>query len=199
MAIRSQAVYSVGMQSLAENLVGDEESLNELATTRSAQVNGTSEDQSDDYHIALVPLLPDRPTSHKQLQRNSRFLLLPLTWKELLTQVREQSRGSSAESESRIFRFGEVCVDFISMEVRRRGRLVNLTAMEFKVLKYFLLNPNRVISRDDLLNQVWGYNQYPCTRTVDNHVLRLRQKLEAEFANPVHFRTVHRFGYKFLP
>ena len=199
MAIRSQAVYSVGMQSLTETLAPDEEPLDEFAATRSAQVNDAIEDQSDDYHIALVPLLPDRPRNHKQLRQNSRFLLLPLTWKELLTQVREQRRGPSPAPESRSFRFGEVCVDFVSMEVRRGGRLVSLTAMEFKVLKYFLLNPNRVISRDDLLNQVWGYNQYPCTRTVDNHVLRLRQKLETEFANPVHFRTVHRFGYKFLP
>lgn len=85
------------------------------------------------------------------------------------------------------------------MEARRSDRPVNLTAMEFKVLRFFVLNPDRVISRDELLNQVWGYDSYPCTRTVDNHVLRLRQKLEAEMASPVHFRTVHGLGYKFTP
>jgi DNA-binding response OmpR family regulator len=71
--------------------------------------------------------------------------------------------------------------------------------MEFKVLQFFVSNPNRVISRDDLLNEVWGYANYPCTRTVDNHVLKLRQKLEEEAAQPIHFRTVHRVGYKFTP
>jgi len=71
--------------------------------------------------------------------------------------------------------------------------------MEFKVLKFFVSNPNRVISRDDMLNQVWGYENYPCTRTVDNQVLKLRKKLEAETEHPLHFRTVHGVGYKFIP
>ena len=63
----------------------------------------------------------------------------------------------------------------------RCGELtVSLTAMQFKVLKFFVSNPNRVISRDQLLNEVWGYDNYPCTRTVDNHVLKLRQKLEPD-------------------
>jgi DNA-binding response OmpR family regulator len=85
------------------------------------------------------------------------------------------------------------------MEVRRSDRSVSLTAMEFKVLKFFVSNPNRVISRDHLLNEVWGYDNYPCTRTVDNHVLKLRQKLESDPADPVHFLTVHGAGYKFVP
>ncbi len=71
--------------------------------------------------------------------------------------------------------------------------------MEFKVLKFFVSHPNHVISRDDILNQVWGYENYPCTRTVDNQVLKLRQKLEADAGQPVHFRTVHGVGYKFIP
>jgi len=56
-----------------------------------------------------------------------------------------------------------------------------------------------VLSREELLNEAWGYNSYPTTRTVDNHVLRLRQKLERDPAHPVHFQTVHRTGYKFVP
>jgi len=112
--------------------------------------------------------------------------------------------GSSASFPNRSekenpVRFGEVSVDLESMEVRRSNRPVNLTAMEFKVLKYFVANPNRAISRDDLLDQVWGYHNYPCTRTVDNHILRLRQKLEPDFGSPVFFRTVHGVGYKFTP
>jgi DNA-binding response OmpR family regulator len=60
------------------------------------------------------------------------------------------------------------------------------------------MNPDRVISRDELLNQAWGYDNYPCTRTVDNHIFKLRQKLEVHPSNPVHFRTVPRAGYKFV-
>jgi DNA-binding response OmpR family regulator len=93
--------------------------------------------------------------------------------------------------------FGDVVVNLSSVEVRQ-GQPVVLTALEFKTLKYFTQNP-RAISRDELLNEVWGYENYPCTRTVDNHILRLRQKLEPDPSRPVHFRTVHGAGYKFLP
>jgi DNA-binding response OmpR family regulator len=95
--------------------------------------------------------------------------------------------------------FGEVTVNFREMVALRKGQPVTLTSMEFKTLKYLLGNPRRVVSRDELLNEVWGYDNYPCTRTVDNHILRLRKKLEKNPARPAHFRTVHRAGYKFLP
>ncbi|PYU02509.1 MAG: hypothetical protein DMG38_00145 [Acidobacteria bacterium] len=85
------------------------------------------------------------------------------------------------------------------MAIHRNGRPVILTCKEFKTLTYFIKNPRRVISRDELLNEVWGYENYPRTRTVDNHILRLRQKLETEPAHPKHFPTVHSAGYKFLP
>jgi DNA-binding response OmpR family regulator len=95
--------------------------------------------------------------------------------------------------------FGDVIVNFPALEVHRKGRPVVLTALEFKTLKYFIQNARRAISRDELLNEVWGYENYPCTRTVDNHILKLRQKLERDSSRPVHFRTVHGAGYKFLP
>ena len=104
-----------------------------------------------------------------------------------------------ALEENNIVQFGRVSIDLTSMEVRRSDRAVSLTAMEFKVLRFFVANPKRVISRDRLLNEVWGYQRYPCTRTVDNHVLKLRQKIEPEPADPVHFQTVHGIGYKFIP
>jgi DNA-binding response OmpR family regulator len=97
------------------------------------------------------------------------------------------------------FEFGAVKGCFSTMEIHRNGRAVILTCKEFKTLAYFVKNPRRVISRDELLNEVWGYENYPCTRTVDNHILRLRQKLETEPARPKHFHTVHSSGYKFLP
>ena len=82
--------------------------------------------------------------------------------------------------------------------ITRSGERLTLTTMEFKLLRFLVQNAGRVISRDELLNEVWGYDNYPCTRTVDNHILRLRQKLELDPARPVHFHTVHGVGYKFV-
>ena len=105
-------------------------------------------------------------------------------------------KAGSAESD---LVFGDVNVSFSSMEACRKGEPVKLTRLEFKTLKYLAQNPGRVIARDELLNQVWGYKNYPCTRTVDNHILRLRQKLERDACRPIHFQTMHGVGYKFLP
>jgi len=90
-------------------------------------------------------------------------------------------------------------IDLTSMEAKRLGESVSMTAQEFKLLKFLSRSAGRVVSRKELLNEVWGYQNYPSTRTVDNHVLRLRQKLEADPAHPRHFVTVHSAGYKFVP
>jgi DNA-binding response OmpR family regulator len=97
------------------------------------------------------------------------------------------------------FEFGGVKVCFSTMEIHRNGRPVILTCKEFKMLAYLIQNPRRVISREEFLNEVWRYKNYPNTRTIDNHILKLRTKLEAEPAHPKHFHTVHSSGYKFLP
>jgi DNA-binding response OmpR family regulator len=97
------------------------------------------------------------------------------------------------------FEFGAVKGCLSTREIRCNGRPVTLTSKEFKTLAYLVKNPRRVISRDELLNEVWGYKNYPYTRTVDNHILRLRKKLESEPAHPQHFHTVHSAGYRFLP
>ena len=74
-----------------------------------------------------------------------------------------------------------------------------VTAKEFKTLEFLIKNPERVISRDELLNEVWSYQNYPCTRMVDNQILRLRQKLESDPSHPSHFLTMHGTSYKFAP
>lgn len=156
----------------------------------------------DHFQVALLPLQSSKGSETGSFPRNRGarpLLVLPLTWKQFMEQVRREIDRAGATVKEGLVRFGNITVDFLSMEVRRSDRPVNLTAMEFKVLKYLVSNPNRVISRDDFLDQVWGYENYPCTRTVDNHILKLRHKLEAELANPVHFRTVHGTGYKFTP
>jgi DNA-binding response OmpR family regulator len=108
-------------------------------------------------------------------------------------------RRSTRTPPSDTFAFGNVKVDFKKMELWRDGTPVQLTSQEFKVLKFMIQNAERVLSREELLNHVWGYQNYPSTRTVDNHILRLRQKVERDPANPLHFRTVHSSGYKFVP
>jgi DNA-binding response OmpR family regulator len=105
----------------------------------------------------------------------------------------DSARGGSTVA------FGDVTVNFSAMEALCKDKPVVLTAMEFKTLKYLIQNAGRVISREELLNEVWGYENYPCTRTVDNHILRLRQKLERDPSHPAHLRTMYRAGYKFLP
>lgn len=207
MATRSSAVleheaYSIPLTELAS-------SATPLDWTMPASGSGFSPRHApipvpelDNYQIALVPSrIGGKHTTGTELQggRMGGLLLLPLTWKELLARVRGTLSHSDSFQESKTVRFGRVRIDFLGMEVSRSERPVSLTAMEFKVLKFFVLSPKRVVSRDELLNEVWGYDNYPCTRTVDNHVLKLRQKLEPDPGKPVHFRTVHGIGYKFIP
>jgi DNA-binding winged helix-turn-helix (wHTH) protein len=94
--------------------------------------------------------------------------------------------------------FGCTIVNFSGAEASRDGVKVSLTALEWKVLRYFIDNPGRVISRNELFNKVWEYNAYWTTRTVGNLILKLRQKLELDTKSPSHFVTVHGIGYKFL-
>ena len=126
------------------------------------------------------------------------YVVKPFNARELLARVRAAMRRSERYDRD-IFTFGDVQVDFRKMEVRRLGSLIPLTAQEFKVLKFMTRNAERAISREELLNRVWGYHNYPTTRTVDNHILRLRQKLEPRPSLPVHFLTIHCIGYKFVP
>jgi DNA-binding response OmpR family regulator len=128
------------------------------------------------------------------------YVTKPFSPRELLARVRTaMRRRAMAAPIADSFSFADVKVDFTKMELRRDGVLVPMTSQEFKVLKFMIQNAERVLSREELLNQVWGYRNYPSTRTVDNHILRLRQKLEKDSANPLYFRTVHSAGYKFVP
>jgi len=127
------------------------------------------------------------------------YVTKPFSPRELLARVRSAMRRTVRAVPSDVASFGDVRVDFAKMELARSGRSVQLTAQEFKILRFMVQNPERVISREELLNTVWGYQHYPSTRTVDNHILKLRQKLEKDPGNPVHFRTVHSAGYKFIP
>jgi len=126
------------------------------------------------------------------------YVTKPFSPRELLARVRAALRRTTRKDTGELVAFDGISVDFSKMEVMRNGEAIALTAQEFKTLKFLVQNPERVISRDELLNEVWGYQNYPSTRTVDNHILKLRQKLEKDPANPTHFRTVHGVGYKFV-
>jgi DNA-binding response OmpR family regulator len=126
------------------------------------------------------------------------YVTKPFSPRELLARVRAALRHTVRTPEAQIVSFAGITADFKKMEIKRDGQVVVLTAQEFKTFQFLVQNADRVISRDELLNEVWGYQNYPSTRTVDNHILKLRQKLEKDPSSPVHFRTVHGMGYKFV-
>jgi len=126
------------------------------------------------------------------------YVTKPFSPRELLARVRAALRRTVRKDTGDLVAFDGISIDFTRMEVTRNGEPVVLTAQEFKTLKFLVQNAERVITRDELLNEVWGYQNYPTTRTVDNHILKLRQKLERDPGNPTHFRTVHGMGYKFV-
>jgi len=126
------------------------------------------------------------------------YVTKPFSPRELLARVRAALRHTTRTPEAQVVSFDDISVDFRKMEVKRDDKPVVLTAQEFKTFQFLVQNADRVISRDELLNEVWGYQNYPSPRTVDNHILKLRQKLEKDPSSPVHFRTVHGMGYKFV-
>jgi len=127
------------------------------------------------------------------------YVTKPFSPRELTARVQAAIRRQRRPAVHNVYRFGECEVDFARMTVLQRGVPVTLTAHEFKLLKFFTENPERVLTRDVLLNEVWGYNSYPTTRTVDNQILKLRQKLEPDPSNPRHLLTIYGAGYKFIP
>jgi DNA-binding response OmpR family regulator len=127
------------------------------------------------------------------------YVTIPFSPRELIARMRALLRRASRFSPEDVYAFDDVVVDFLKAEITRGGEKITVTAKEFKTLEFLTKNAERTISRDELLDKVWGYQDYPCTRTVDNHLLRLRQKLEGDPSRPLHFLTVHGEGYKFVP
>jgi DNA-binding response OmpR family regulator len=137
------------------------------------------------------------------------YVTKPFSPKELLARVRRAMRratsktsipieASAKPNDHEVLTFGDAHIDFTSMEAIRSGKAITLTTQEFKLLKYLASSVGRVFSREQLLHEVWGYQNYPSTRTVDNHILRLRQKLEPNPAEPRHLLTMHGAGYKLV-
>ncbi len=126
------------------------------------------------------------------------YVVKPFGRRELLARIRAVLRRTSPEA-NRVLKFGEVEIDVDRRVVLRHAEEVRLTPAEYNLLVYFVQNPDRPLTRDMILNSVWGYDAFPNTRTVDAHVVKLRQKLEPDANVPRHFITVHGVGYRFLP
>jgi DNA-binding response OmpR family regulator len=126
------------------------------------------------------------------------YVSKPFSVAELMARVRALLRRSSPGPAATL-RFGEVEVDFRRHAALRGGRAVEMTRKEFALLRFLASREDTVVTRDELLNKVWGFEAYPVTRTVDNHIAGLRAKLEADPARPVYIQTVHGVGYKFVP
>ena len=128
------------------------------------------------------------------------YLTKPFEVIELLARIEALLRRSSNinQTSPESFQFGDVSIDFKRAEVSKNSATIELSAMEFKLLQYLIENRGAVHSRDKLLDEVWGYDAMPSTRTVDVHVAWLRQKLEENPRHPQFIQTVHGFGYKFV-
>lgn len=128
------------------------------------------------------------------------YLTKPFEVIELLARIEALLRRSPLNTQNNFgetFRFGDVVVDFKRAEVVKNNETIELSAMEFKLLHFLIENQGEVHSRDKLLDEVWGYDAMPSTRTVDVHVAWLRQKLESNPKHPQFIHTVHGLGYKF--
>ncbi len=126
------------------------------------------------------------------------YVVKPFGSRELLARIRAILRRLAPDARKTVH-FSDTEVDFERRVVTRHGEELKLTPAEYNLLTYFLQNPDRPLTRDMILNSVWGYQSFPNTRTVDAHVVKLRQKLEPDPNTPRHFLTVHGVGYRFVP
>lgn len=127
------------------------------------------------------------------------YVTKPFSIQELLARVRALIRRASARvTTCETCHFADVEVDFKCYQAKKRGIAIELSIREFEILKYMAMHEGEVVTRDELLDKIWGYSNYPVTRTVDNHIAKLRQKLENDAAKPQHILTIHRAGYKFI-
>lgn len=126
------------------------------------------------------------------------YVVKPFGSRELMARIRAVLRRAAPDGR-KVAHFGDTEIDFDRRVVQRKGEELKLTPAEYNLLCFFLHHPDRPLTRDMILNSVWGYEFFPNTRTVDAHVVKLRQKLEPDPNTPHHFLTVHGVGYRFVP
>lgn len=126
------------------------------------------------------------------------YLGKPFGMRELIARVKALLRRSFLTNDVDQVSFDDVVIDFKAYKAERKREPLELSAREYRLLRYLVAKRGNVVTRDELLDEVWGYNSYPSTRTVDNHIARLRQKIEENVDSPRHILTVHGVGYKFV-
>jgi DNA-binding response OmpR family regulator len=127
------------------------------------------------------------------------YVTKPFSGKELLARIRAHLRRATKQVvEIESFTFGDVELNFKKYAARKSGQPLDLSAREFALLHYLIRHRGEIVTRDQLLDDVWGYESSPVTRTVDNHIARLRQKIENNPSEPQHIITIHRLGYRFV-
>ena len=127
------------------------------------------------------------------------YVTKPFSFLELLARVEAVLRRTTKASAPEEYVFGDVALDFRTYQATKSAAPIELTPREFRILRYFIDHVEEVVTRESLLNHVWGYDSSAFTRTVDTHMARLRQKIESVPGEPRHLITVHRVGYKFVP
>ncbi|HLF48643.1 MAG TPA: response regulator transcription factor [Methylomirabilota bacterium] len=126
------------------------------------------------------------------------YVTKPFSLRELLARIRAVLRRPGPRQKFVVFAFGDVRLHLRARQAFKAGKEVRLTRKEFELLRYLVEHRGEVVTRDRLLDEVWGYDQYPTTRTVDTHILRLRQKFETDPEHPAYIVTAHGQGYRFV-
>lgn len=127
------------------------------------------------------------------------YVTKPFSVLELMARIKSVLRRTKSGTQiPEKFRFGNLEVNFRKYDARKKGKPITLSPREYEILKYFFEKQGEIVSREDLLNAVWGYESFPNTRTVDTHIAKLRQKIEDKPDDPKHIITIHGIGYKFL-
>jgi DNA-binding response OmpR family regulator len=128
------------------------------------------------------------------------YITKPFSIRELLARIKAQLRHAERDEKAvlKTYSFDDIEIDFARFKVRRKGKELDFTSLELEVLKYFITHRGEVVSRNDLLDKIWGYESYPTTRTIDNHILKLRKKIEENPAHPRYILSVYGGGYRFL-
>lgn len=128
------------------------------------------------------------------------YMTKPFSIRELLARIKAHLRREKRERKKvpEVYRFGDVEIDFTHFKVKRKDKELDLTSLEIDIMKYFIAHREEVVTREALLNKIWGYEKYPTTRTIDNHILKLRKKIEAVPAHPEYILSVYGEGYRFV-
>jgi len=127
------------------------------------------------------------------------YMTKPFSIRELLARIKAHLRREKREGKEEfdIYAFGDVEIDFIHFKIKREGKEFDITSLENEILKYFITHKSEVVTRDVLLDKIWGYEKFPTTRTIDNHILKLRKKIEKYPSQPKYIISIYGEGYRF--